>query len=99
DELFSRTENVPITKEEVRSIIISKLRLKEGYPSIDIGCGSGSISIELAIQTKTTVFAIDVDKNAIDLTEYNKIKFGLDDKIKIIEGLAQNVLPNLPNVD
>jgi cobalt-precorrin-6B (C15)-methyltransferase len=99
DELFSRTENVPITKEEVRSIIISKLRLKEGYQSIDIGCGSGSISIELAIQTKTTVFAIDVDKNAIDLTEYNKIKSGLDDKIKIIEGLAQNVLPNLPNVD
>jgi len=99
DELFNRTENVPITKEEIRSIIISKLRLKEGYPSIDIGCGSGSISIELAIQTKTTVYAIDVDKNATDLTEYNRVKFGLEDKIKIIQGLAQNILPNLPHVD
>ncbi len=61
---FNRSDNVPITKEEIRSIVISKLRLKEGCLSIDIGCGSGSISVELAIQTKASVCAIDVDKNA-----------------------------------
>lgn len=99
DELFNRIDNVPITKEEIRSIIISKLRLKEGCISIDIGCGSGSISIEIAIQTKTTVFAIDMDKNAIDLTEHNVVKFGLENKFKIIQGWAQDILPNLPNVD
>lgn len=99
DELFNRIDNVPITKEEIRSIIISKLRLKEGCTSIDIGCGSGSISIEIAIQTKTTVFAIDMDKNAIDLTEHNVVKFGLENKIKIIQGWAQDILPNLLNVD
>jgi cobalt-precorrin-6B (C15)-methyltransferase len=99
DELFDRVDNVPITKEEIRSIIISKLRLKEGFASIDIGCGSGSISIELAIQTKTPVYAIDSDKNAIDLTEQNILKFGFQNKIKTIYGLAQEILPNLPNVD
>ena len=99
DELFDRVDKVPITKEEIRSIIISKLRLKEGYESIDIGCGSGSISIELAIQTKTSVYAIDSDKNAIDLTEQNTSKFGLQNKIKTILGLAQEILPNLPHVD
>ena len=99
DELFDRVDKVPITKEEIRSIIISKLRLKEGFESIDIGCGSGSISIELAIQTKTSVYAIDSDKNAIDLTEQNKSKFGLQNKIKTIQGLAQEILPNLPYVD
>jgi len=99
DELFDRVDNVPITKEEIRSIIISKLRLKEGFASIDIGCGSGSISIELAIQTKTPVYAIDSDKNAIDLTEQNILKFGLQNKIKTIHGLAQEILPNLPTVD
>ncbi len=99
DELFNRTDNVPITKEEIRSIIISKLHLKEGCMSIDIGCGSGSISIELSIQTKTTVYAIDIDKNAIDLTEINIKKFGLENKIKIMQGWAQDILPNLPNVD
>jgi cobalt-precorrin-6B (C15)-methyltransferase len=99
DELFDRVDKVPITKEEIRSIIISKLRLKEGFASIDVGCGSGSISIELAIQTKTSVYAIDSDKNAIDLTEQNTSKFGLQNKIKAIQGLAQEILPNLPYVD
>lgn len=99
DELFNRTDNVPITKEEIRSIVISKLHLKEGCRSIDIGCGSGSISIEISIQTKTTVYAIDIDKNAIDLTELNIKKFGLENKIKIMQGWAQDILPNLPNVD
>ena len=99
DELFDRVDKVPITKEEIRSIIISKLRLKEGFESIDIGCGSGSISIELAIQTKTSVYAIDCDKNAIDLTEQNTSKFGLQNKIKTTLGLAQEILPNLPYVD
>ncbi len=99
DELFDRVDKVPITKEEIRSLIISKLRLKEGFESIDIGCGSGSISIELAIQTKTIVYAIDNDKNAIDLTEQNTSKFGLQNKIKTMRGLAQEILPNLPYVD
>jgi cobalt-precorrin-6B (C15)-methyltransferase len=99
DEFFERMDNVPITKEEIRSIIISKLRLKEGHISIDAGCGSGSISIELAIQTKATVYAIDIDKNAIDLTNQNIKKFGLENEIRVIEGLVQDILPKLPNVD
>ena len=99
DEFFERMDKVPITKEEIRSIIISKLRLKEGHVSIDAGCGSGSISIELAIQTKATVYAIDIDKNAIDLTNQNIKKFGLENEISVIEGLVQDILPKLPNVD
>lgn len=99
DEYFNRMDKVPITKEEIRSIIISKLRLKEEYISIDVGCGSGSISIEMALQTKATVYAIDMDKNAIDLTSENVEKFGLEKKINIIHGLAQDVLPYLPKVD
>ncbi len=51
DEYFERTENVPITKEEVRTIQISKARLKPGQTVYDIGCGSGSISIEAAFQS------------------------------------------------
>jgi cobalt-precorrin-6B (C15)-methyltransferase len=99
DEFFERMDKVPITKEEIRSIIISKLRLKEGHVSIDAGCGSGSISIELAIQTNATVYAIDIDKNAIDLTNQNIKKFGLENEIRVIEGLVQDILPKLPNVD
>ena len=99
DELFDRTESVPITKEDVRSIIISKLRLKEGYTTIDVGCGSGSITVELALQTKGIVYAIDSDPDAIDLTQKNLLKFGVSDDASVIQGMAQEVLPKLPKVN
>lgn len=99
DEFFDRIDNVPITKEDIRSIIISKLRLKEGFTAIDIGCGSGSITAELILQTKSKVYAIDMDKVAIDLTEKNLTKFEILNDATIIHALAQDVLPKLPNVD
>ena len=99
DELFDRIDSVPITKEDIRSIIISKLRLKEGFTALDIGCGSGSITAELILQTKGKVYAIDMDKAAIDLTKKNLSKFGILNDAMIIHGLAQDVLPQLPNVD
>lgn len=99
DDLFDRTENVPITKEDIRSIIISKLRLKEGLTAIDIGCGSGSITVEIALQTRAKVYAIDSDIEATNLTEKNLLKFGALKDAVIIHGKAQDVLPTLPNVD
>nr|WP_294804654.1 precorrin-6Y C5,15-methyltransferase (decarboxylating) subunit CbiT [uncultured Nitrososphaera sp.] len=97
DELFERTEDVPITKEDVRALAISKLRLKEGYSAIDVGCGSGSITVELCLQTGGQVYAIDFDNNAVELTKKNLVKFGT--AAQVILGKAQDVLPTLPQVD
>ena len=73
DEYFERTEKVPITKEEVRTIQLSKARLKPGQIVYDIGCGSGSISVEAAFQIESSgkVIAIDYDENAVELTKNN----------------------------
>lgn len=97
DELFERTEEVPITKEDVRALVISKLRLKEGHSAIDVGCGSGSITVELCLQTKGKVYAVDFDKNAIELTKKNLHKFGVS--AQVLTGKAQDILPTLPPVD
>jgi cobalt-precorrin-6B (C15)-methyltransferase len=98
DELFERTEQVPITKEDVRALVISKLRLKENSSAIDVGCGSGSITVELCLQTKgNKVYAIDFDQRAIDLTRKNLLKFGLN--AQTILSNAQDILPLLPQVD
>lgn len=98
DELFERTEQVPITKEDVRALVISKLRLKENSSAIDVGCGSGSITVELCLQTKANkVYAIDFDQRAIDLTRKNLLKFGLN--AQTILSNAQDILPLLPQVD
>ena len=99
DELFERSENVPITKEEVRVVQISKARLCPGYTVYDIGCGSGSISIEAAIQVESgKVIAIDYDPNAIELTKKNVEKFGLTN-ISVILGNAKEKISELEQAD
>ena len=100
DEYFERTENVPITKEEVRTIQISKARLKPGQTIYDIGCGSGSISIEAAFQVESSgkVLAIDYDENAIELTKKNMDKFGLSN-ISVILGNAKEKMLELEEAD
>ena len=70
DEEFERIESVPITKEEIRAIQISKGRLSVGQTVLDIGCGSGSITVEAAIQVEESgqVIGVDIDPNAIPVS-------------------------------
>lgn len=100
DEFFERSENVPITKEEVRTIQLSKARLKPGQTVYDIGCGSGSISIEAALQVEESgkVIAIDYDSNAIELTKKNIEKFELSN-ISVIFGNAKEKIQELEDAD
>jgi cobalt-precorrin-6B (C15)-methyltransferase len=100
DEYFERTENVPITKEEIRVIQISKARLKPGQIVYDIGCGSGSISVEAALQVESSgkVLAVDYDENAIELTKKNMKKFGLSN-ISMIYGNAKEKILELEEAD
>ncbi len=100
DDMFERTEKVPITKEEVRVIQISKARLRPGQLVYDVGCGSGSISVEAAIQVESSgkVIAIDYDKNAIELTKKNVGKFGLSN-VSLIHGNAKEKILTLEPAD
>ena len=100
DEEFERTESVPITKEEIRAIQISKGRLSAGQTVIDIGCGSGSVTVESAIQVEDSglVIGVDIDPAAISLTEKNLKKFGIGN-YKLIEGNAKEKITKLPEAD
>ncbi len=100
DEFFERLEEVPITKEEVRVIQISKARLSPGQTVYDIGCGSGSVSIEAALQIKPSgkVYSIDFDPKAIDLTKKNLTKFGISN-VTVISGNATEKITELPTAD
>ena len=83
DSQFSKREGVPITKEEARTIQISKARLREGDSVYDIGCGSGSITVEAAIQVGESgkIYAVDKDPNAISLSEENLAKFNIKNQL------------------
>ena len=100
DKEFERTDEVPITKEEVRTLQISKARLRTGSLVYDVGCGSGSISVEAALQIESDgkVFAIDKDPKAIELTKKNLEKFGINN-VSVILGNAKEKISELPQVD
>ena len=100
DELFERDEKVPITKEEVRVIQIAKGRLKPGMIVYDIGCGSGSISVEAAIQIEDSghVHAVDYDPKAVELTKKNLAKFGISN-VSVIGKNADEAISELPEAD
>ena len=86
---------VPMTKEEVRTISIAKLELTKDAVLYDIGAGTGSVSVEAALQSpEIRVYAVEKKPEGIDLIRENKIKFRTDN-LEIIEGTAPEVLDNL----
>jgi cobalt-precorrin-6B (C15)-methyltransferase len=102
DDSFKQSEGVPgPTKEEIRVVTISKARLREGDIVIDIGCGTGGLTVEAALQVspKGKVYAIDEDETAIKLTMSNAEKFGVEKNVMVVRGRAPDALQNLPRAD
>ena len=82
------TGKVPITKEEVRAISLNKLELLNAKTFIDVGAGTGSVSIEAGYSyPNLKVIAIERNDDAIDLVKQNKEKFNLDN-VEIIQAYA-----------
>ncbi len=95
DEAFDR-DQVPMTKEEIRSISLSKLGLGERSVVWDVGAGSGSVSVECArVARAGRVYAVEKKESALALTARNVEKFGLRN-VEIIPGAAPEALLDLP---
>ena len=98
DEEFIRGK-VPMTKSEVRAVSLSKLSIKPDDIAYDIGCGTGSVTIEMAYAAYDgKVYAFDKNEDAIDLLNQNCEKFHLDN-VEAICGLAPECLKDLPVPD
>ena len=90
---------VPMTKSEVRSVCISKLEIADNSICWDIGSGSGSVSVEMALQcTDGKVYSVDRSEDAISLIRQNLRKFGCDNIIPV-HGCAENIVHELPAPD
>ena len=71
DDTFIRGK-VPMTKEEVRTISISKLHLKTDSVVYDIGSGTGSVALEMALLSpELKVYALECNPEGIELTKEN----------------------------
>lgn len=90
DEEFIRG-NCPMTKEEIRILSIARLELQDDYVLLDIGAGTGSVSIQMSkCCPKGEVIAIEKDSDALETLMKNKEKFKANN-LSIIEGEALEV--------
>lgn len=95
DEDFVRGK-VPMTKEEVRAITVSKLRLTENSVIYDIGAGTGSVALECAVQSYLGhVFAIERNEEGCALIEINKKSMGISN-VTVVKGTAPEAMEELP---
>ena len=95
DDSFIRGK-IPMTKSEVRAVCISKLAAERDSICWDIGCGTGSVTVEMALQcTDGRVYAVDKSPEAAELTRQNAIKFGCDN-ISVFCGQAEEEAVSFP---
>jgi precorrin-6Y C5,15-methyltransferase (decarboxylating) len=95
DEDFLRTE-VPMTKQEVRTVTLSQLKLTRDAVCWDVGAGTGSVSLEMAeCCSDGHVWAIEQKEEACSLIEANKRHLGIAN-VTVVCGKAPDCLETLP---
>ena len=95
DEEFLRGK-APMTKSEVRCLSAAKLHLPSDAVVYDVGAGTGSVTVEMALQAPDgMVYAIERNAEACGLIEQNKRKF-CTPNIRVVKGLAPEAMEDLP---
>ncbi|MFP3346735.1 MAG: precorrin-6Y C5,15-methyltransferase (decarboxylating) subunit CbiT [Sulfolobaceae archaeon] len=96
DEEFIREEKIPMTKEEIRVLALSKARLFTGARFLDVGSGTGSVTVEagLIVGDEGKVYAIEKDDLAYSLTLKNLQKFNVRNVV-VIKGEAPDAISEI----
>lgn len=98
DEAFKRGD-VPMTKQEVRAAVLAKLAVRPEDILWDVGAGTGSVSVELALAApRGRVYAVECRPEGCALIKANREKFRTRNLV-LVEGLAPAALSDLPAPD
>ena len=98
DEAFERGD-VPMTKQEVRAAVLAKLAVRPEDILWDVGAGTGSVSVELALAApRGRVYAMECRPEGCALIKANREKFRTRNLV-LVEGLAPAALSDLPAPD
>jgi cobalt-precorrin-6B (C15)-methyltransferase len=95
DDLFERLPGIPLSKKEVRLLILSALKLKEKSIVWDIGAGTGTITIEIGLLCPNSqIIAIERDEEVANLIRRNCSRFEVAN-VEVLEGNAPDCLQEL----
>ncbi len=98
DHLFERLPGIPLSKREVRLLIISYLRMESNSVLWDIGAGTGTIPIEMGLLCPDSkIIAVERDEDVAKLIRRNCTHFGVKN-VEVIEGSAPECLEYLTSV-
>ncbi|UWU45737.1 precorrin-6Y C5,15-methyltransferase subunit CbiT [Limnospira platensis] len=98
DDLFERLPGIPMSKREVRLLLISYLRLQPDCIVWDIGAGTGTIAVETGLLCpQGRIIAVERDGEVANLIRTNCDRFGVTN-VDVIEGNAPDCLHGLKNL-
>ena len=90
---------VPMTKQEIRAVALSKLRITRDACVYDIGAGTGSVTVEAAlIANGGRVYAVEKNPQALSQLQENLTHFGLNN-VQVVAGAAPQAMQPLPAPD
>lgn len=96
DDFFERLPGIPLSKREVRLLLISSLRLRADSVLWDIGAGTGTITVETGLLCPGgKIIAVERDEEVASLIQRNCSRFGITN-VEIFEGKAPECLKKLP---
>lgn len=99
DDDFIKNPHIPgPTKEEIRCLVMCKSQPSRNDMVVDVGCGTGGLTLEFARQAKK-VYAVDKNPKALETTRLNLEKHQLTEKVELIEGYAPQVFEDIPEFD
>ena len=80
--------DVPMTKQAVRAVALSKLAISPHETLYDVGAGTGSVAVEMALLARYgRVYALEHKAEALSLIEQNRLRFGVYN-LSCVPGMA-----------
>lgn len=99
DSEFIRAEKIPMTKKNIRLLVLAESNIEKNSIVYDIGGGTGALSIDAArICSEGFVYTLEKNPASVDLIRQNLEKFHVEN-LKLIESNAPDGMENLPPAD
>ncbi|MEO1592287.1 MAG: precorrin-6Y C5,15-methyltransferase subunit CbiT [Cyanobacteria bacterium J06632_22] len=97
DALFEQLPGIPMSKREIRLMLLGALRLRPNAVLWDIGAGTGTVAVEAGLLSpQGKIVAVERDEEVATLIKANCQRFGVLN-VEVIVGNAPECFDDLPH--